>query len=186
MAEQSGRARKDRCQYSFSRPWDLDEPHIRLHCAVRCARARAPSGLRVQAEWIPEIEAMIVDHHKISALRVKSGVAGRTVSARRLDRRVVTEHSAYRVRSSRRVPQCGRVPGFIGACFGFDSRSVPEASTNPATDGETLTRPSLARPRSWRQATRSSARFGRIDSANAAFSTTNEQDPLIRRRSTQM
>ena len=50
--------------------------------------ARKHLTARGMADWIPEIEAMIVDHHKGHAVARKSAVAGRIISARRLDRRV--------------------------------------------------------------------------------------------------
>ena len=61
--------------------------HTFDYIAPSVAIAREHLAARGMADWIPEIEAMIVDHHKVTLLARKSAVAGRIISARRLDRR---------------------------------------------------------------------------------------------------
>ena len=62
--------------------------HTFDYIAPSVAIAREHLAARGMADWIPEIEAMIVDHHKVTPSRAKSAVAGGIISARRLDRRV--------------------------------------------------------------------------------------------------
>jgi hypothetical protein len=54
------------------------------YIAPSVAIAREHLAARGMADWIPEIEAMIVDHHKVTTSRA---ITGRIISACRLDRR---------------------------------------------------------------------------------------------------
>jgi HD superfamily phosphodiesterase len=59
------------------------------YIAPSVALAREYLETRGMSDWIPEIEAMIADHHKVTSSRCESAFAGGIFSARRLGRRDV-------------------------------------------------------------------------------------------------
>ena len=120
--------------------------HVRLHRAVRRARTRVPRRPRsggLDRRDRRDDRGPPQDH----ALARQSRLARRAIPTSRLDRR---DARAENIRPSTSVHRVG--VRWVAECrvslapVGTDARLVPEASADAVADGETLTRPSRAKP----------------------------------------
>ena len=87
------------------------------YIAPSVAIARKYLAARGMAEWIPEIEAMIVDHHKVTPSQIRSRWSNHFGAQIGSTCREGYEGSAFRARSSRLSPPRGRTRASIDGSF---------------------------------------------------------------------